>query len=168
MPLGHNSGLEAFRLVAHIRRARPEEGGLLTELTIRSKGHWGYEESFLTSAREELEFQVGKFLPDFHVYVLELDGELAGFCSLIAVDDGTMELHDLFIEPRHIGKGYGKELWDHAVKLARELRFRRLILTADPNAEAFYASRVAVRIGERVSPVRSGRMPPVMEYIVPE
>jgi len=155
-------------LVAHIRRARPEEGDLLTDLTIRSKGYWGYEDSFLESAREELEFQAGKFLPDFHVYVPELDGELVGFCSLIALDGGAMELHHLFIEPRHIGKGHGKKLWDHAVQLARDLRFRRLILTADPNAEPFYASRGAVRIGEKVSPVASGRMLPVMEYVLTE
>jgi len=108
-------------LVPHVRRARPEEGGLLTELTVRSKAYWGYDDSFLESARQALEFQASKFLPDFHVYILEAQGQPLGFCSLTFVDSDTVELHDLFIEPRHIGKGYGKELWDYAVNLARSL-----------------------------------------------
>ena len=139
---------------------------MLTELTLRSKASWGYDESFMESARQELEFQAGKFLPDFHVYILEAEGEPLGFCSLISVDKNTVELHDLFIEPRHIGKGYGKKLWDYAVNLARTLGFRRLILTADPNAEPFYARQGAVRIGEKRSPVHSDRSLPVMEYIL--
>ena len=153
-------------MTTHIRRAHPEEGSLLTELTVRSKASWGYDDSFMESARPELEFQAGKFLPDFHVYILEAEGEPLGFCSLISVDSNTAELHDLFIEPRHIGKGHGKKLWDYAVNLARTLGFRRLILTADPNAEPFYARQGAVRIGEKRSPVHSDRSLPVMEYIL--
>ncbi len=130
-------------MVPHVRRARPEEGGLLTELTVRSKAYWGYDDSFLESAREALEFQASKFLPDFHVYILEAEVEL-----------------------RHIGKGYGKELWDYAVNLARSLGFSRLVLTADPHAEPFYARQGAVRIGEKASPVRSDRWLPVMEYVL--
>jgi acetyltransferase (GNAT) family protein len=92
-------------LIPQIRRARPEESAMLTELTVRSKAHWGYDDAFLESARQDLEFQAGKFLPDFHVYVLEAEGEPLGYCSLISVDSNTVELHDLFIEPRYIGKG---------------------------------------------------------------
>jgi N-acetylglutamate synthase-like GNAT family acetyltransferase len=153
-------------LVAQIRRARPEESAMLTELTVRSKAHWGYDDSFMKRSRADLEFHANKFLPDFHVYILEADGEPLGYCSLIPVDSYTVELHDLFIEPRHIGKGHGKRLWDHAVNLARRLGFTRLILTADPNAEPFYARQGALRIGEKPSPVDSDRKLPVMEYIL--
>jgi len=153
-------------LVPHIRRARPEESRFLTELTLRSKAYWGYDDFFMESARQELEFQASKFLPDFHVYILEAEGLPLGFCSLISVDSSSVELHDLFIEPRHIGKGHGKELWDYAVNLARSLGFTRLVLTADPNAEAFYARQGAVRIGEQASPIRSDRGLPIMEHIL--
>jgi GNAT superfamily N-acetyltransferase len=152
--------------VPNIRRARPEERDLLTDITVRSKAYWGYDDAFLESARQELEFQPGKFLPDFHVYVLEAEGVPAGFCSLIAVDENAMELHDLFIEPGHVGKGYGKELWEYAVNLARSLGFKKLVLTADPNAEPFYARQGAVRVGESASPVRPDRRLPVMEYVL--
>jgi GNAT superfamily N-acetyltransferase len=137
---------------------------LLTELTLRSKAFWGYDDWFMESARQELEFQASKFLPDFHVYVLEEQGVPLGFCSLISIDSSAVELHDLFIEQLHIGKGYGKELWDYAVNLARGLGFSRLVLTADPNAEPFYVRQGAVRIAEKPSHVRSGRALPIMEY----
>jgi N-acetylglutamate synthase-like GNAT family acetyltransferase len=153
-------------MVPQIRRARPEEAAMLTELTVRSKAHWGYADSFMERARADLEFHANKFLPDFHVYILEAEGEPLGYCSLISIDSNTVELHDLFIEPRHIGKGYGKELWNYAVNLARTLGFSRLLLTADPNAEPFYARQGAVRIGEKPSPVDSDRKLPVMEYIL--
>lgn len=37
-----------------IRDARPDEAGELTELALRSKAHWGYDEAFMASCREEL------------------------------------------------------------------------------------------------------------------
>jgi len=149
-----------------IRQARVDEAPLLTELTVRSKCYWGYDASFLADARKELEFLPNKFEPDFHVYVLQECGQIMGFCSLIPRNHEAIELHDLFIEPEHIGKGYGKLLWEYSVKLARELGFARLFLTADPNAEPFYERQGAVRISENESPVRSGRKLPVMEYLL--
>jgi GNAT superfamily N-acetyltransferase len=139
---------------------------MLTELTVRSKAYWGYDDSFIERARPDLEFHASKFLPDFHVYIPEADGEPLGYCSLIPVDSYTVELHDLFIEPRHIGKGHGKKLWDYAVNLASSLGFCRLVLTADPNAEPFYAHQGALRRGEKPSPGDSDRKLPVMEYIL--
>jgi len=149
---------------ARIRRARIDEAPLLTELTTRSKAHWQYDAAFLADARQDLTFEPEKFLPDFLVYVFELNGEMLGFCSLLPHDDARIELHDLFVEPRHIGKGYGKQLWDYAVNLARESGFQTLVLTSDPNAEPFYARQGAVRIGLKPSSVRPDRVLPVMEY----
>jgi GNAT superfamily N-acetyltransferase len=149
-----------------IRPADPQEAPFLTELTIRSKAHWGYSEAFMTAATPELEFRTEKFLPDFLVYVLELNNTLVGFCSLLPVDDDTIELHDLFIEPSHIGHGHGKSLWLFALDVARGRGFKRLTLTADPNAEPFYLAQGARRIGEKPSPVQNGRSLPVLEYLL--
>lgn len=123
-----------------IRRARPEEAALLTELTIRSKAHWPYDAAFLAVVRHELEFQPSKYLPDFHVYVLEEKQTVLGFCGLIRVDDARMELRDLFLDPNYIGEGQGKRLWNFAVELARGLGFRTLILTADPLCRTFLSA----------------------------
>ena len=128
-------------MTVRIRRARSEESGFLTGLTIRSKSHWGYDDAFMEAVRDELEFQLSKFQPDFHVYLLEENAKRIGFCSLIPIDRETVELHDLFVNPRCIGKGYGKQVWSYAANLARDLGYHKLILTADPHAEPFYASR---------------------------
>jgi len=149
-----------------IRPAEPSEGPFLTELTIRSKAHWGYSEAFMKAATPELEFLAEKSRPDFLVYVLELDSTRVGFCSLLRVDDNTAELHDLFIDPLHIGCGHGKALWLFALDLARRRGFKRLTLTADPNAEPFYLAQGAVRIGEKPSQVQDDRSLPVLEYLL--
>jgi len=149
-----------------IRSADPSEAPFLTQLTIRSKAHWGYSEHFMTVATPELEFRVEKFVPDFLVYLLEVDQTRVGFCSLLRVDDNTIELHDLFIDPPHIGHGHGKRLWLFALDVARERGFKRLILTADPNAEPFYSAQGALRLGEQPSPVQGDRLLPVLEYLL--
>jgi GNAT superfamily N-acetyltransferase len=156
----------AFELNTYVRRAREDEASLLTELTLRSKAHWGYDAAFMADAREDLTFQVSRFLPDFHAYILETEARPIGFCSLIPVDRETIELFDLFVEPDCIGKGYGKQLWDYAVHLARSLEFREMILVADPNAEPFYLRQGAVRTGEKPSNVRPDSMSPLMKYVL--
>jgi hypothetical protein len=71
---------------AQIRRVRLDDAPLLTELTMRSKSYWQYDASFLADAKQELEFQPDKFLSDFHVYILEEDGQSLGLCSLLPLD----------------------------------------------------------------------------------
>lgn len=146
-----------------IRQARPEEADMLTELAIRSKAHWGYDSEFLAAVRDQLTFRPERFAPDFHVYVLESDGKPLGFCSLIPIDSKTVELEDLFIEPDCIGRGYGKQLWDFAIEVARRAGFTRLTLVSDPYAEPFYASQGATRTGEKSSSAQPGRKLPIMQ-----
>lgn len=136
---------------------------MLTELAMRSKAHWGYNADFLAAVRDQLVLRPDRFLPDFHVYVLESDGKPLGFCSLIPVDHETVELEDLFVEPQCIGRGYGKQLWDFAVTVAKNSGFTRLTLVSDPYAEPFYKRRGASRTGEKSSPAQPGRKLPVME-----
>ncbi|HVB36767.1 MAG TPA: GNAT family N-acetyltransferase [Candidatus Acidoferrales bacterium] len=150
--------------ILQIRRAHPEESGFLTDLAMRSKAHWPYDRAFLEDVRPDLTLRPEKFMPDFHVYILEAAGTPVGFCSLVPLDRETVELDDLFIEPDCIGKGYGQRLWNYAVNLARELGFARIVLVSDPYAEPFYARQGAVRIGEKTSSLRAGRVLPVMEY----
>jgi N-acetylglutamate synthase-like GNAT family acetyltransferase len=152
-------------VTSKIRQAHPDECSALTELTMRSKAHWGYDATFMADVREDLEIVADRFLPDFHVYVLESDTEMIGFYSLCPVDAEAMELTHLFIEPKHIGSGFGKQLLQHSLRMAQSLGFQRLTLSSDPYAESFYASQGTVRIGEKESTVRVGRMLPLMEYV---
>jgi N-acetylglutamate synthase-like GNAT family acetyltransferase len=152
-------------VVPKIRQARPDECGTLTEVAMRSKAHWGYSAEFMTNVRADLVVRPEKFMPGFHVYVLETEHEIIGFCSLRPKNTESVILEDLFIEPQYIGQGYGKQLWDHSLAVAQSLGYRKLTLVSDPFAERFYAHQGAIRIGETESNALSGRMLPLMEYL---
>jgi N-acetylglutamate synthase-like GNAT family acetyltransferase len=149
-----------------IRQARPDECPSLTELAMRSKAYWGYDSEFMANVRADLEVIPEKFQPGFHVYVLEVDKEMIGFYSLRPEDSETVILEDLFIEPKHIGRGFGKHLWGHSLMIAQSLGFRRVTLISDPYAEPFYAKQGAIRIGEIESNALAGRMLPLMECVL--
>jgi hypothetical protein len=55
-------------MTLRICQARPGQAHMLTELTLRSKAYWEYDEVFMADARAELVFDPSKYLPDFHVY----------------------------------------------------------------------------------------------------
>jgi GNAT superfamily N-acetyltransferase len=135
---------------------------------MRSKAHWGYDAQFLADAREDLAIRPERFLPEFHVYILEVDGFLAGFCSLARVDEHKIEMDGLFIDPERIGKGLGTLLWKYAVSVASKAGCSEMVLTADPYAEAFYLRMGAFRTGEKESPIRPGRKLPLMKFKIPK
>ena len=151
-------------MVRRIRQARVDECNSLTELAMRSKAHWGYSAEFMANVRADLEVRPEKFMPGFHVYVLETEDGVIGFYSLRPESSESVILEDLFIEPERIGQGYGKQLWNHSLAVAESLGFRKITLISDPYAEPFYAKQGAVRVGEIESNALVGRMLPLMEY----
>lgn len=144
-----------------IRPAQPDEAALLTELALRSKAIWGYDAEFMESARHVLAVTPEK-IAGSPFYVLD-DGErIAGFYDLRDLGGGLVELDLLFIEPDAIGRGYGRKLWAHALRTARELGYREMEIESDPNAEPFYLAMGAVRAGQRESTLRPGRFLPLL------
>jgi 2-polyprenyl-3-methyl-5-hydroxy-6-metoxy-1,4-benzoquinol methylase len=143
----------------HIRPARVEEAGALTELAMRSKAHWGYDEAFMAACRDELTIRP-EHVPN--VDVAELDGAIVG---MVRLEPGTIE--DLFVEPDVIGTGVGAALFRHVVRRAASEGMRALLVDADPNAEGFYRSMGAVRVGEAPSASIPGRVLPQLEVRVP-
>jgi GNAT superfamily N-acetyltransferase len=49
-----------------------------------------------------------------HTQVLEIYFAVAGFYTLLARDDGSIELEHLFILPTQLRKGFGKLLFEYA------------------------------------------------------
>lgn len=150
-----------------IRRAKPEEARLLTELCIRSKASWGYDAAFMNGFRSQ--FSVSpEYIANDHVFVLEEDNRIVGFCGLRERENGKILMEDLFIDSDAIGKGYGKQLWQYAVKTAKQLGFRHMVLESDPNAEPFYLAMGMERIGGVPSTVIEGRVLPLMQISLEE
>ena len=136
-----------------MRPGLDREASLLSDLALRSKGHWGYDQAFLDACRAELTLAPEE-VEIKRVTVAERDGQVVGFYAL-AGDSPEGTLADLFVEPDHIGTGVGRALWEHAIGAARTLGFERLTLQADPGAEPFYLAMGARRIGS----VPSGSIP---------
>lgn len=147
---------------AQIRPAQAGEAGLLGDLALRSKAHWGYDANFLEACRAELTISAD-YITNAPVFVLEEDGRVAGFYGLR--EQGTeLELLYLFVEPTAIGSGHGKRLWAHAVERAARLGFQKISIESDPYAEAFYLAMGARRVGEVSSTLRPGRTLPLLEF----
>jgi GNAT superfamily N-acetyltransferase len=145
-----------------IRPATASEAELLTELALRSKGHWGYDAEFLRDCRVDLTV-TPQFIRSSPVYLLEEEGRVAGFYSLSG-EGVEVELMHLFVEPWAIGRGFGRLLFGHAVEEARSLGFERMMIGSDPFALQFYEAMGARRVGEVASIVRPGRMLPLLQY----
>lgn len=143
-----------------LRPARIEDAAALSELALRSKGHWGYPAEFLEACRAELTIHPGQ-VPD--VVVAEVDGVVAGF-RLLAVDGPAAELDALFVDPPFIGSGVGGRLLAEVLATARALGVATLGLDADPGAEAFYARSGARTVGTTPSGSIPGRTLPRMEF----
>ncbi len=146
-----------------IEPAVPEQALLLSDLAMRSKAYWGYDEQFLEACRDDLRI-TSKYIATCHVYVLRLDDRIIGFYGLRWHPDNTIELADLFIDPEFIGQGYGSQLWQHAVQLADRLGCQALFVSSDPHAEDFYKKMGAQRVGEVYSTAITGRVLPLLQY----
>jgi GNAT superfamily N-acetyltransferase len=157
------SGRQTSDMRTVIRRAHPSEAALLSELALRSKGHWGYDADFLAACRDDLTLSADD-IANAAVYVFEDGDAVLGFYRLLLHNDGLAELDDLFVEPAAMGQGVGKRLWQHAVAMARTLGGAEIVFQSDPQAEGFYLAMGARRAGESASTVMPGRMLPLMRY----
>ncbi len=146
-----------------IRRARPEEARLLTDLTIRSKAYWGYDYRFMAQARRQLKISAEQ-IREHVAFVLEAGGSIQGYYSLEEPDGDNridMTLENLFVRPEAIGSGIGTRLLRHAIETARSSGYSRLILHSDPHAAGFYRKMGAEQIGEAPG-MTPGRILPIM------
>ncbi|USG64797.1 GNAT family N-acetyltransferase [Brevibacillus ruminantium] len=145
-----------------IRKARIDEARFLSDLSFRSKAYWGYSDDFMEACRNDLTL-TPEYIASSLVFVLEDGGAIRGFMGLEREPDGGCLLKDLFIEPDVIGKGYGRALWNHMLKVAQDLQVRNVTLHSEPYAENFYLLMGAKRIGEIESTVFPGRKLPLLE-----
>ncbi len=145
-----------------IRPASPDEAELLSDLALRSKGHWGYSQEFLEACRPHLTLS-RDYISSSPVFVLEEESGIAGFYGLREQEDGV-ELLYLFVEPSAINRGYGRELWKHLIETAARLGRQRILIESDPYAEEFYKAMGARCVGVAPSSVLAGRFLPLLHF----
>lgn len=142
-----------------VRRAVANEAAALTDLVMRSKAHWGYDDAFMEACREELKV-TGDIIEATEFWVAETDRPV-GLYKLVPAKRGYVHL--LFVDPDMIGTGLGKRLWDHLEQRARATGCEMLYLEADPFARPFYERIGLVVVGKTPSESVPGRMLPAME-----
>jgi GNAT superfamily N-acetyltransferase len=143
-----------------IRQAGNSETQCLSELALRSKGHWGYSPEFLKACRKELSVD-SRYLESHPVFVLDHNGKPAGFYSLEQISEQEVELGLLFVEPEYIGLGFGRQLIEHAKRQARQAGYRSMLIQGDPNATRFYLAAGGQPAGSSPSGSIPGRMLPL-------
>ena len=130
------------------RRAEAQDAPLLTEIALAAKQHWGYPAEWMAEWRPDLAVTAGYILSQ-PVVVAEAEGGVVGFAGLSTLE-GHRYLEHLWLQPQHIGRGFGRALFMEAVGLARSAGETELRIKSDPNAEKFYLKMGAVRTGAEV------------------
>lgn len=130
-----------------IRRASPNEAGLLSQIAFSAKQHWGYPEHWMELWKPQLTFSK-EYFEENESWVAERNGDLVAFYTLLG-QDGIAWIENLWVSPERMGEGVGKCLFLHALELSRQRGFPKLQLEADPNAVGFYEKMGMEKISER-------------------
>ena len=149
------------RLGSHIRPAQPTEAAQLTTLALQSKAYWGYDEAFMLACRAELTLAPQRITAQ-PTYVLEEGQHIYGFYMLDRDRAPLVELDFLFVTPEAIGRGYGRQLMDHAVATALGFGDETFYIQSDPHAEGFYRACGAEVVSHTPSASVAGRMLPTL------
>lgn len=145
-----------------IRRIDPKEADALTQIALSAKRHWGYSERWMEIWTPQLTFTRNYF--EEHEGWVAVDNDKPIAFYTLEDHDGIAWIENLWVLLEYIGKGIGKELFHHAIALARGRGYKFLQLEADPNATGFYEKMGMRRIGERNSEVDGWpRILPIME-----
>ena len=134
-----------------IREALKDEAAVLSRIALEAKRHWGYPEDWIQYWSDDLTISP-EFITQNQVFVAESENEIIGFYALVP-SGRNAELEHMWVAPKHIGTGVGKELFIHAMQTAAGDNISEVELSADPNAEGFYQKMGARRIGEVTSEV---------------
>ena len=146
----------------HIRPVQPGEAGILTRVALAAKRHWGYPERWIEIWTPQL-----TFTPDYFYlnegWAAVVNEVPVAFYTLLEANE-VASIENLWVLPEYMGQGIGKQLFLHAVAVARGRGCKILQLEADPNAVGFYERMGMHKAGERNTEVDGlPRTLPIME-----
>lgn len=150
-----------------LRPGSSREAAALSELALRSKAYWGYDDAFIEACRPDLTIEPADVATRRAVVAVDGTGRAVGFYTLEG-EPPQGELGMLFIDPDRIGTGVGKLLWEHMKNRAASLGFRSIHIGSDPNAAAFYEKMGARLVGSMPSSSIPGRRIPLLVLDVTE
>ncbi|ARC83771.1 acetyltransferase family protein [Clostridium argentinense CDC 2741] len=148
----------------NIRRAKVDEYEMLTDIAIKSEAYWGYDSNYMDKFKSIYNVSE-EFIKNNSTVLIEEDNSIVGFYGLICKDN-EISLEYFFIEPKYIGKGYGKLLWNYLVSDCKNLGIKDFDIVTSPQAKEFYVKMGAIPCGEVESLLKKGRIIPQLIYKV--
>ena len=128
-----------------IRRALPADADVLSTIAFAAKSHWGYPQQWLDYWKLQLTF-TPQYFEEHESQVFEADDSLVGFYTLQGKENKAW-IENMWVLPAYIGKGIGRQLFQHTVSASRSKGHLILQLEADPNAVGFYEKMGMKQIG---------------------
>lgn len=141
-----------------LRPPRRDELASLSDLCLRSKAVWDYDDAMLEAFRQELTLTEENLAGDAVVLAEDRRG-IAGMVQ-VSWDGEECHLEKLFVEPARLGEGTGQMLYTWACRTAQGAGAREMIIASDPDAAPFYVHMGAVPEGEAESGSIPGRFLP--------
>jgi GNAT superfamily N-acetyltransferase len=129
-----------------IRGAEPDDLPVLREVFRRSALSNESDRADLLAHPDALELSDAS-ITQGRTRVVVADGRVIGFATWLGAGDVT-EIEDLFVDPDWTGHGAGRALVTDFVSQARARGVRRVEVTANQHALAFYAKAGFVADGE--------------------
>ena len=125
-----------------IRTFEPRDMDRLLEIWLSAsiKAHDFIDASFWQANIESMR---DVYIPASETFVIEDSSGVLGFYSLL-----DSQLAALFVDPAHQGKGFGKQLLDHAKCLRKELSLS--VYKENTPSVGFYTSRGFKRVKEQI------------------
>ncbi len=157
-----------------IKEAQVDEHRLLTEISFASKRYWDYPAYFFEIWEDELTLK-RDYLIQNKVFTIRSEETIVGYYSLVElknnllVSDITLEaghwLEHMFILPAYIGKGLGKKLFNHCIRICSSTNIEKIGILSDPNAKGFYLKMGCKFISDYPSTIAE-RTTPYLEYLI--
>ena len=152
-------------LSLHVENAKQTNLVDLNKIMRRSKGFWGYSESYLDEFMQRLPV-TENCIKNYDMYCVYIDGILGAFYGFKKNDEDQDELDFFFLDAPYIGKGLGRELWKFSLISAKELKIKTFVIASEPHAEKFYLKMGCKKIGVRPPPIVSMPDIPLLIYSI--
>jgi hypothetical protein len=156
-----NSTSINFRPVTH------KDMPTLNKMMRAGKAHWGYGEEGLDRFMDKFGIYDKSYFDNILGYVAESPQGIVGY-YLFNTSEETPTLDQFILNTEHIGKGFGRHLWNHCVKESQKHGWTEFVLWSDPHSQSFYEHMGAVKFDERPMVTVPGKMSPIMKYKVPK
>lgn len=144
-----------------ISKATTDDAEILTNITKKSKSHWGYSNEQIESWSSQLTITTN-YIETNKIYKLVINDLVVGYYSYVILEENVVQLDNLFVLPEYIGKGLGTFLMSDFLDRCKALKFQKVVLDADPNAENFYKKHGFKTIGQIETSIKD-RFLPIME-----